>query len=64
MTRHNFEDGFKSARASTGVKELKFGAETIPMFLSYQSVRLAAKDWQRYSSDAPFRVPIPSEEKE
>lgn len=32
------------------------------MLLTYQGVRTAAKNWQTYSSDAPFRVPIPSEE--
>ena len=32
------------------------------MILRHADVRQAAKDWQTYSSDAPFRVPIPSEE--
>ncbi|MDP4584403.1 MAG: cytochrome P450 [Verrucomicrobiales bacterium] len=32
------------------------------MILRHGDVRQAAKDWQTYSSDAPFRVPIPSEE--
>jgi cytochrome P450 len=32
------------------------------MILRHADVRAAAKDWQTYSSDAPFRVPIPSEE--
>jgi len=30
--------------------------------LRHEDVRTAAKDWKRLSSDAPFRVPIPSEE--
>lgn len=32
------------------------------MILRHADVRAAAKHWQTYSSDAPFRVPIPSEE--
>lgn len=32
------------------------------MILRHGDVMAAAKDWQTYSSDAPFRVPIPSEE--
>ena len=32
------------------------------MLLRHGDVRAAAKDWETYSSDAPFRVPIPSEE--
>ncbi len=32
------------------------------MILRHEDVRAAAKDWRTFSSDAPFRVPIPSEE--
>lgn len=32
------------------------------MILRHEAVRIAAKDWMKFSSDAPFRVPIPSEE--
>ena len=32
------------------------------MLLRHQDVRETAKDWRTFSSDAPFRVPIPSEE--
>jgi len=32
------------------------------MLLKHAEVRDAAKDWKTFSSDAPFRVPIPSEE--
>ena len=32
------------------------------MILRHADVRRAAKDWATFSSDAPFRVPIPSEE--
>lgn len=39
-----------------------FHGEEITMILSHEGVRKAARDWQTFSSDAPFRVPIPSEE--
>lgn len=39
-----------------------FHGEQITMLLRHEEVRKAARDWQTYSSDAPFRVPIPSEE--
>lgn len=32
------------------------------MLLRHRDVRDAARNWQRFSSNAPFRVPIPSEE--
>ena len=32
------------------------------MILRHAELRQAAKDWKTFSSDAPFRVPIPSEE--
>lgn len=32
------------------------------MILRHADVRQAARDWHTFSSDAPFRVPIPSEE--
>ncbi len=39
-----------------------FHGEKITMILRHEDVRKAAKDWQTFTSDAPFRVPIPSEE--
>ncbi|MEM9179352.1 MAG: cytochrome P450 [Pseudomonadota bacterium] len=55
-------DAFKPFRDQKDGLTLTVGDEAIPMLLTYQQVRSAAKDWQTYSSDAPFRVPIPSEE--
>ena len=40
----------------------EFQGESVPMILRHADVRRAAKDWETFSSDAPFRVPIPSEE--
>jgi cytochrome P450 len=55
-------DPFREARQKTGVLTCPFQGEPIPMILRHEAVRQAAKDWKTYSSDAPFRVPIPSEE--
>ena len=55
-------DPFSEARRSTGRLECPIRSESIPMILRHEDVRAAAKDWKTFSSDAPFRVPIPSEE--
>ena len=49
-------------RNETGVLECEFQGESVPMILRHEDVRRAAKDWKTFSADAPFRVPIPSEE--
>ena len=56
------QDPFKDARQSSGVLRCPFQGEDVPMLLRHADVRQAAKDWRTYSSDAPFRVSIPSEE--
>jgi cytochrome P450 len=55
-------DPFREPRRDRGVLGLPTDAETIPMILRHEDVRKAAKDWKTFSSDAPRRVPIPSEE--
>ena len=55
-------DPFVDARRGEGVLRCDFQGESVPMILRHNDVRKAAKDWKTYSSDAPFRVPIPSEE--
>ncbi|MCD6050063.1 MAG: bioI [Verrucomicrobia bacterium] len=55
-------DPFREARQKDAVLKCPFQGENLPMILRHADVRSAAKDWQTYSSDAPFRVPIPSEE--
>ena len=55
-------DPFRSARQESGVLKCPFHGEDITMILRHEDVRRAAKDWKTFSSDAPFRVPIPSEE--
>lgn len=55
-------DPFQEARNESGVLECPFHGENVAMLLRHEDVRRAAKDWKTFSSDAPFRVPIPSEE--
>ena len=55
-------DPFARARERDGVLILDCAGETIPMILRHADVRRAARDWATFSSDAPMRVPIPSEE--
>ena len=55
-------DPFAEARRNEGVMKCPFQGESMPMILRHADVRQAAKNWKTFSSDAPFRVPIPSEE--
>lgn len=55
-------DPFRKARESVPVTECEFQGEQVPMLLRHKDVREATRDWKTFSSDAPFRVPIPSEE--
>ncbi|MAS95358.1 MAG: cytochrome [Verrucomicrobiales bacterium] len=55
-------DPFQEARKNGPILQCPFQGENLPMILRHADVRAAAKDWKTYSSDAPFRVPIPSEE--
>jgi cytochrome P450 len=56
------QDPFKEARCESGFLTAQFQGKNIPMILRHKDLRKAAKDWQSFSSDAPFRVVIPSEE--
>src|SRR5688500_10937584 len=55
-------DPFGEVRRKDGVLINNFQGTPIPMLLRHEDVRQAAKDWPRFSSDAPFKVPIPTEE--
>ncbi|MBU6181089.1 MAG: cytochrome P450, partial [Verrucomicrobia bacterium] len=59
---HPHPDPFKPARAEGPVLQCPVRGELITMILRHEDVRKTAKDWKTFSSDAPFRVPIPSEE--
>ncbi len=62
MVDWDASDPFAKARRESGVTDGDFVGERIPLILRYKDVRAAAADYETYSSDAPFRVPIPSEE--
>ncbi|HEY1787017.1 MAG TPA: cytochrome P450 [Verrucomicrobiae bacterium] len=55
-------DPFHDQRKARGVLETFFQGKKVPMILGFKDVRAAAADWKAFSNDAPFRVPIPSEE--
>jgi cytochrome P450 len=57
----NPTDPFRAAREKDGVLVNPFKHATMPMILRHEDVRRAAKDWQTFSSDAPFEVPVPIE---
>jgi cytochrome P450 len=58
----NQPDPFGEPRRKSGVLINEFQGTPIPMLLRHEDVRSAAKNWQQFSSDAPFKVPIPNEE--
>ena len=62
MSQPPSNDPLRDARREAPVLKCPFQGEDVPMILRHADVRTAAKDWKTFSSDAPFRVPIPSEE--
>ena len=62
MLKNSSLDPFRDYRRAAGILKCDFQGESVPMILRHDDVRRAAKDWKTFSSDAPFRVPIPSEE--
>ncbi len=59
---YNHDDPFQAARAKCPIHVGTFQGERVPMILRLKDVREAAKDTVKFSSDAPRRIPIPSEE--
>lgn len=59
---NDLPDPFREHRQKKGVLACPFQGEPVPMILGYKELRRAAKEWETFSSNAPFRVPIPSEE--
>ena len=57
-----FSDPLREVRRTSGALKCPFHGEEITMILRHEDVRQAARNWETFSSDAPFRVPIPSEE--
>ena len=62
MSQCPYHDPFKEARQKGPVLSTQFDGAPVAMILTNKEVRKAAKDFEKYSSDAPFRVPIPREE--
>jgi cytochrome P450 len=58
----NPTDPFRQPRETSGCLVNEYQGVPIPLILRHEEVRMAAKDWQTFSSDAPFKVPIPTEE--
>src|SRR5207249_6986885 len=54
-------DPFAAERTHTGVMDGRVGEEAFVMVLRYADLRATARNWQAFTSDAPFRVPIPAE---
>ena len=57
----SYQDPFKTARAEQPAIQTEFDGDPVAMILGFKPVREAARDWEKFSSDAPFRVPIPRE---
>jgi cytochrome P450 len=62
MAKCPYHDPFAEKRAKGPVLETEFDGDPVAMILGLKDVRKAARDWETFSSDAPFRVPIPREE--
>ena len=56
-----YSDPFRELRQNAGVLKCPFHGEEVVMLLRHEDVRQACKNWQTFSSDAPFRVPVPAE---
>lgn len=54
-------DPFGEARAGAGVAWGRYDGEETPLLLRWRELREAARDWRRYSSDAPARLTLPDE---
>lgn len=59
---HEHQDPFSEARRKDGVLVNNYQGDDVPLILRHADLRKAARDWQTFSSDAPFKVPIPTEE--
>lgn len=62
MSHRDLTDPFQASREATGVLESDFVGENVPMILRYGELQEAARDFETFSSDAPFRVPVPAED--
>ena len=63
MSECPYRDPFKKKRSEGPVLETEFDNDPVAMILGLKDVRKAARNHETFSSNAPFRVPIPREEK-
>jgi cytochrome P450 len=54
-------DPFGEHRRQDGAIAGRVGRDEFVMALRYDDLKRVAREWETFSSDAPFRVPIPSE---
>ena len=50
------QDPFEEQRKETGIQVMRANGQDMPLLLRLQDVRKACKDWQAFSSDAPFLI--------
>ncbi|MEM1443283.1 MAG: cytochrome P450 [Verrucomicrobiota bacterium] len=62
MSSCPFHDAFAEQRKKGDAMPINFEGEEITMLLGFEAVRDAARDFRAFTSNTPFRVPIPSEE--
>lgn len=62
MSKCPYHDAFKELRKQGPVVPTEFDGAPVAMFVGYKELRKATRDTESFSSDAPFRVPIPREE--
>lgn len=54
-------DPFRKHRQTKAAVDGRVGDDEFAMVLGYAELKAVARDWSTFTSDAPFRVPIPSE---
>ena len=62
MSKCPYRDPFKEKRAKGPILTTEFDGDPVAMILGLKDVRKATRDHQSFSSNAPFRVPIPRED--
>jgi cytochrome P450 len=62
MSKCPYHDPFKEARQKGPVMKTEFASKPVAMIISHKELVEATRDTKTFSSDAPFRTSIPSEE--
>ncbi|WP_086932633.1 cytochrome P450 [Agarilytica rhodophyticola] len=61
MNKSEHIDPFKKVRSEIGHEEIDDHGDPVTMILRHKDVRKVAHNWRCFSSDAPGRIPVPSE---